>query len=323
MKIAFFDAKSYDREFFSAANEKFGYEIKFLESHLHPDTAILAKGYSVICAFVNDRIDASMIEVLKSLGVELIALRSAGYNNVDLKAAKGKIRVVRVPKYSPYAVAEHAVGMMFTLNRKLHRAYNRTRDNNFSIAGLLGFDMHGKTAGVIGIGQIGKVVVDILKGLGMRVLTYDAQPDLSNSTLEKLYEESDIITLHCPLTLDNKHLIDEKAFSKMKKGVMLINTGRGGLIDTKALIDNLKSQKVGAAGLDVYEEEGTYFYEDFSFSIMKDDVLARLLSFSNVLITSHQAFFTSEALHNIANTTLENIREFNNNKPLKNEVFHV
>jgi len=323
MKIAFFDAKSYDREFFSAANEKFGYEIKFLDSHLHPDTAILAKGYSVICAFVNDRIDASMIEVLKSSGVELIALRSAGYNNVDLKAAKGKIRVVRVPKYSPYAVAEHAVGMMFTLNRKLHRAYNRTRDNNFSIAGLLGFDMHGKTAGVIGIGQIGKVVVDILKGLGMRVLTYDAQPDLSNSTLEKLYEESDIITLHCPLTLDNKHLIDEKAFSKMKKGVMLINTGRGGLIDTKALIENLKSQKVGAAGLDVYEEEGTYFYEDFSFSIMKDDVLARLLSFSNVLITSHQAFFTSEALHNIANTTLENIREFTNNKPLKNEVFHV
>lgn len=323
MKIAFFDAKSYDREFFSEANNQFGFEIKFLDSHLNQDTAVLAKGYRAICAFVNDKIDGAMIEKLHSLGVELIALRSAGYNNVDLKTAKGKIRVVRVPKYSPYAVAEHAVGMMFTLNRKLHRAYNRTRDNNFSIAGLLGFDMHGKTAGVIGIGQIGRVVVDILKGLGMRVLTYDTQSDLSNSTLDQLYQESDIITLHCPLTPDNKHLVDDKAFSKMKKGVMLINTGRGGLIDTKSLIDNLKSQKVGAAGLDVYEEEGVYFYEDFSYSIMKDDVLARLLSFPNVLITSHQAFFTSEALHNIAHTTLENIDEFANNKPLKNEVFHV
>jgi D-lactate dehydrogenase len=322
MKIAFFDTKSYDKEFFQAANKNFGYEIKFFESHLTQDTAILAKGCPVVCPFVNDRLDAPLINALYQFDVELIALRSAGYNNVDLKAAQGKLHVVRVPKYSPYAVAEHAVGMMLTLNRKFHRAYNRTRDNNFSITGLLGFDMHGKTAGVIGIGQIGKVVVEILKGFGMKVLTYDVVPGLGTSDLDTIYRESDIITLHCPLTQGNKHMIDEKALSKMKKGVMLINTGRGGLIDTKALIENLKNQKIGAAGLDVYEEESAYFYEDFSFSFIQDDVLARLLSFPNVLITSHQAFFTQEALHNIAQTTLENIREFDTKQPLKNEV-HV
>lgn len=318
MKIAFFDAKSYDKEFFLAANQAFGFEIKFFDSHVNPDTAILAKGYPVICAFVNDRIDAAMIKTLTNLGVKLIALRSAGYNNVDLQAAKGKIQVVRVPKYSPSAVAEHAVGLMLTLNRKLHHAYNRTRDHNFSIAGLLGFDMRGKTAGIIGVGQIGKVVVDILKGFGMHILNYDVESHLSNSTLDEIYQKSDIISLHCPLTRENQHMINEKAFSKMKKGVMLINTGRGGLIDTKSLIDNLKSQKIGAAGLDVYEEESAYFYEDCSFSMMKDDLLARLLSFPNVLMTSHQAFFTKEALHNIAQITLENIRDFANNQPLKN-----
>lgn len=320
MKIAFFDTKSYDKEFFQAANRDFKFEIKFLETHLSLDTAIFAQGCEVACIFVNEKVDANLINELHRLGVKLIALRCAGYNNIDLKAAKGKIEVVRVPDYSPYAVAEHAVGIMLTLNRKFHRAYNRTRDNNFNISGLLGFDMHGKTAGVIGLGKIGTVVVDILRGFGMKILTYDIMSNLANSDLPTIYRESDIITLHCPLTPENKHMIDEKALSQMKKGVMLINTGRGGLIDTKALIKNLKNKKVGAAGLDVYEEESRYFYEDFSFSFIDDDTLARLLTFPNVLITSHQAFFTHEALHNIAHTTLSNILDFSQNKSLKNKV---
>ncbi|MBS0616407.1 MAG: 2-hydroxyacid dehydrogenase [Verrucomicrobia bacterium] len=325
MKIAFFDAKPFDKEFFDAANKSFGFEIKYFDAHLTPDTCVLAQGYDVVCAFVNDKISAVVIGKLKAQGVGLIALRCAGYNNVDLKAAKNQIKIVRVPSYSPYAVAEHALGMMLCLNRKLHRAYGRIRENNFSIVGLMGFDMHGKTAGVIGCGQIGSVMVGLLKGLGMKVLGYDIDKKLVQkagaefSDLQTLYKSCDIITLHCPLTPDNVHMINRDAISRMKEGVMLINTGRGGLIDTSALLEGLKSKKIGAAGLDVYEEENQYFYEDFSATFIPDDVLARLQTFPNVLITSHQAFFTREAMHNIAHTTLVNIQAYKSGK-LVNEV---
>ncbi len=326
MKIAFFDAKPFDKEFFDAANTPFGFEIKYFDSHLASDTAALAQGYDVVCAFVNDKVTSDVIEKLARGGVSLIALRSAGYNHVDLKAAKGKIKVVRVPSYSPYAVAEHAVGMMLCLNRKLHRAYGRIRENNFSIVGLRGCDMPGKTAGVIGGGQIGAVSGGILKGFGMKVLGYDVDKKLVEKTgatfadLPTLYKESDVISLHCPLTPDNLHMINKDSIARMKDGVMLINTGRGGLIDSAALLDALKSKKIGAAGLDVYEEENKYFYEDLSATFIPDDVLARLLTFPNVLITSHQAFFTKEAMQNIARTTLENIKAFQDGKALINEV---
>lgn len=326
MKIAFFDAKPYDKEFFSGANASFGFEIKYFESHLSADTSILAQGHDAVCVFVNDKIDAEVIDALSHQGVGLIALRCAGYNNVDLKAAHRKIQVVRVPAYSPYAVAEHAVGMMLCLNRKIHLAYWRTKENNFSIAGLLGFDMHGKTAGVIGCGQIGSVLAGILKGFGLRVLGYDldkAQVEKAGclfADLPTLYKESDIITLHCPLTPENLHMINRDSIAQMKEGVMLINTGRGGLIDNRALIAALKSKKIGAAGLDVYEEESHYFYEDLSSSFIPDDILARLQTFPNVLITSHQAFFTREAMQNIAYTTLSNIKTYSKGQPLNNEI---
>lgn len=326
MKIALFDAKPYDMEFFNAANVSFGFEIKYFESHLTPDTSALAQGHYAVCVFVNDKITAEVIDNLCHHGIGLIALRCAGYNNVDLNAAHQKIKVVRVPRYSPHAVAEHAVGMMLCLNRKIHRAYWRIRENNFSIIGLLGFDMHGKTAGVVGCGQIGSAIVGILKGFGMKVLGYDvdrSQVEKSGclyADLLTLYKESDIITLHCPLTPENLHMINHDSIAQMKEGVMLINTGRGGLIDTTALIAALKSKKIGAAGLDVYEEENKYFYEDLSSSFIPDDVLARLQTFPNVLITSHQAFFTEEAMQNIALTTLENIKAHCDGKPLTNEI---
>ncbi len=326
MKIAFFDAKPFDKEFFDAANTSFGFEIKYFDPHLNADTTVLARGFEVVCPFVNDKITSDVVDKLAGQGVGLIALRSAGYNNVDLKAAHNKIKVVRVPSYSPYAVAEHAVGMMLCLNRKLHRAYGRIRENNFSIVGLMGFDMHGKTAGVIGCGQIGSVIVGILKGFGMKVLGYDVEKKLVEKSgavfadLPTLYKESDIITLHCPLTPDNLHMINRDSIARMKDGVMLINTGRGGLIDSAALLDALKSKKISAAGLDVYEEENKYFYEDLSATFIPDDVLARLQTFPNVLITSHQAFFTKEAMQNIARTTLENIKAFQDGKALINEV---
>lgn len=326
MKIAFFDAKPYDKEFFNAANVFFGFEITYFESHLTPDTSALAQGHHVVCVFVNDKITAKLIDNLCHQGIGLIALRCAGYNNVDLNAAHQKIKIVRVPRYSPHAVAEHAVGMMLCLNRKIHRAYGRIRENNFSIIGLLGFDMHGKTAGIVGCGQIGSEVVGILRGFGMKVLGYDvdrSQVEKSGclyADLPTLYKESDIITLHCPLTPENLHMINRDSIAQMKEGVMLINTGRGGLIDTTALIAALKSKKIGAAGLDVYEEENKYFYEDLSSSFIPDDVLARLQTFPNVLITSHQAFFTKEAMQNIALTTLENIRAYCDGKPLINEI---
>lgn len=326
MKIAFFDAKPYDNEFFNRANESFGFEIKYFESHLTADSTALAQGYNAICAFVNDKITAEVIDILYSQGVKLIALRCAGYNNVDIKAAQQKIRVVRVPRYSPYAVAEYAVGMMLCLNRNIHRAYWRIKENNFSIVGFLGFDMHGKTAGVIGCGQIGSEVIRILKGFGMKVLGYDIdRSQVENAgcsyvDLPTLYKESDIITLHCQLTPENLHMINRVSMAQMKEGVMLINTGRGGLIETTELIDALKSKKIGAVGLDVYEEESEYFYEDLSSSFISDDVLARLQTFPNVLITSHQAFFTKEAMQNIALTTLENIKAYRDGMLLTNEV---
>jgi D-lactate dehydrogenase len=328
IKIAFFDTKPYDKDFFTEVNAQYGFDIKFLESHLNADTAVLTEGCDAVCVFVNDIISADIINILTRHKIRLIALRCAGYNNIDLKAAFQKISIVRVPRYSPYAVAEHSIAMMLTLNRKTHRAYWRTRDNNFSLVGLLGFDMHQKTAGVIGVGQIGKVVIEILSGFGMRVIAYDIDKEQVIKTgcpfveLESLYKESDIITLHCPLSTDNVHLIDSRAIEKMKDGVMIINTGRGGLINTRDLIQGLKTKKIGAAGLDVYEEESDFFFEDLSLSFIPDDTLARLQTFPNVLITSHQAFFTKEALQNIASTTLQNIKNFFENKPLVHEVLY-
>ncbi len=328
IRIAFFDAKPYDREFFDSANGRYGFAIKYLSEQLSPDTAVLASGFDAVCAFVNDRIDASVIRSLRKGGVKLIALRSAGYNNVDLKAARGAMHVVRVPAYSPYAVAEHAVALMLTLNRKTHKAYLRTRESNFSIGGLVGFDMKGKTAGIIGAGRIGKALIDILKGFGMKVLVYDKYPDNSVPAdgaveycgLDRLYRESDIISLNCPLNSETFHMINDKSIKKMKNSVMIINTGRGKLIDTRSLIKALKEKKIGSAGLDVYEEESEYFFKDYSSSFVDDDTLARLLTFNNVLITSHQGFFTEEALSNIASTTLENVRLYFRGGDLPNEI---
>lgn len=277
---------------------------------------------------MNDTADVAVIDAMADNGVKLLALRCAGFNNVDLEAAKGKLPVVRVPAYSPYAVAEYSLALMLSLNRKIHRAYWRTRDGNFSLNGLMGFDMHGKTVGIIGTGKIAKILIRILKGLGMHILAYDVYPDykfaeeegITYTTLDELYKSSDIISLHCPLTEQTRYIINDDSIAKMKDGVMIINTGRGQLIHTNALIEGLKEKKIAAAGLDVYEEEGDYFYEDKSDKIIDDDVLARLLSFNNVIVTSHQAFFTKEAMHNIAETTLQNIEDFRQNRPLVNEV---
>ncbi len=328
INISFFDAKPYDIESFNRINKKYGFNIKYFNNHLNPDTVSMSKGFDAVCLFVNDIVTKEIVQSLFKNGIKLIALRSAGYNNIDLKAVFGKIHVVRVPAYSPYAVAEHTVGLMLSLNRKIHKAYYRTRDSNFNISGLLGFDMNGKTAGIIGMGKIGRVLAKILKGFGMKVLAYDPFPDegyaaeagFTYAPLGKIYADSDIISLHCPLTKETFHLIDGKALSKMKKGVMIINTGRGRLINTKALIASLKSGHIGYAGLDVYEEESDYFFEDFSSKIVSDDILARLLTFNNVLITSHQAFFTAEAMANIADTTLGNIAAFFAGRQVENEV---
>ncbi len=328
IRIAFFDTKPYDREFFEQANSQYDFDIKYFKNHLNKDTSYLVQGFNAVCAFVNDTVDKDVINILKQEGVKLIALRCAGYNNVDLRAAYENINIVRVPEYSPYAVSEHAVALMLGLNRKIYRAYYRTRDNNFSINGLLGFDMHGKTAGVIGTGKIGKCLISILKGFGMNIICFDLYPDQSYAknagvtyvSLAQLYEKADIISLHCPLTPQTRYMINEESISSMKDGVMIINTGRGKLIKTQALIEGLKSRKIGGAGLDVYEEESNYFFEDFSSSMIGDDTLARLLTFPNVLITSHQGFFTKEALTNIARTTLDNVVEFFNGGYLKNEI---
>ena len=327
-KIAFFGAKPYDIASFDKVNEKYNYDIRYYKGHLNPNNVVLTQDTDVVCIFVNDTADAAVIDAMVDNGVKLLALRCAGFNNVYLKAAKGKLPVVRVPAYSPYAVAEYSLALMLSLNRKIHRAYWRTRDGNFSLNGLMGFDMHGKTIGIIGTGKIAKILIRLLKGFGMRILAYDLYPDMkfageegiSYVSLDELYRESDIISLHCPLTDQTKYMIDKDSIDKMKEGVMIINTGRGQLINTNDLIEGLKEKKIAAAGLDVYEEEGEYFYEDKSDKIIDDDVLARLLSFNNVIVTSHQAFFTKEALHNIAETTLQNIEDFRCHRPLVNEV---
>lgn len=327
-KIAFFGAKPYDIASFDKVNEKYNYDIRYYKGHLNPNNVVLTQDTDVVCIFVNDTADAAVIDAMVDNGVKLLALRCAGFNNVDLKAAKGKLPVVRVPAYSPYAVAEYSLALMLSLNRKIHRAYWRTRDGNFSLNGLMGFDMHGKTIGIIGTGKIARILIRLLKGFGMRILAYDLYSDMkfageegiSYVSLDELYRESDIISLHCPLTDQTKYMIDKDSIDKMKEGVMIINTGRGQLINTNDLIEGLKEKKIAAAGLDVYEEEGEYFYEDKSDKIIDDDVLARLLSFNNVIVTSHQAFFTKEALHNIAETTLQNIEDFRCHRPLVNEV---
>jgi D-lactate dehydrogenase len=323
VKVAVFSTKKYDREFLSAANDSH-HELRFFEPYLNEETVGLAAGFGAVCVFVNDRVNAAVIATLRSLGVRLIALRCAGYNNVDLSAAtKHGITVVRVPAYSPYAVAEHTIALMLALNRKLHRAYNRVREGNLALDGLLGFDMHGKTVGIIGTGKIGSVVAQILRGFGCPTAAFDPMPNatcpsygVQYVTLDELFAQSDIITLHCPLTPANKHMIDAHALSKMRAGVMVINTSRGALIDTLAVIEGLKSGKIGSLGLDVYEEEEQIFFEDRSGLIIPDDVFSRLLTFPNVIITGHQAFFTREALLNIAATTIGNITRFENNQPL-------
>jgi D-lactate dehydrogenase len=331
MKIAFFDTHSFERQAFEQAARNPNQELLFLQPRLSPVTAELAKGCDVVCCFANDQLNREVLVKLSQIGVKLIALRSAGYNHVDLVAAKElHLPVVRVPSYSPYAVAEHAVALMLTLNRKIHRAIQRVHELNFSLEGLVGFDMNGKTVGVIGTGNIGKVMAKIMTGFGCRVLLYDIKPDvefaksLSESVkyvpLEMLLRTSDLITLHVPLTSETRHMINAQAIELMKPKVLIINTGRGALIETKALIDALKHHRIGGAGLDVYEEEAAVFFEDHSNEGIDDDLLARLLTFPNVIMTSHQAFLTEEALHNIAQRTLDNIDEFSRGVPLTREV---
>jgi D-lactate dehydrogenase len=327
MKVAVFSAKNYDREFLSAANTA-RHEIHFFEPRLNEETVGLAGEFGCACVFVNDRVNAAVIATLALLGIRLIALRCAGYNNVDLAAAKKHdVTVVRVPGYSPYAVAEHTIGLMLALNRKLHRAYNRVREGNFSLEGLLGFDMHGKTTGIIGTGKIGTAVAQILTGFGCPTLAFDPFPnDTCRSLgvryvkLDDLLAQSDVITLHCPLTHQNEHIINGSAIQKMKPCVMVINTSRGTLLDTVAVIQGLKSGKIGYLGLDVYQEEEQIFFEDRSGLIIPDDVFARLLTFPNVIITGHQAFFTREALLNIAATTIGNITRFEQRQTLDNQL---
>ena len=323
-RICFFDTKPYDKIYFDQWKEQFEIEIEYFEPKLGPRTAYMAKGFEAVVAFVNDTINEETINILYDNGVKLIAMRCAGYNNVDFKAAYQKLHVVRVPAYSPYAVAEHAIALLLTLNRKIHRAYIRTRDFNFSLNGLTGFDLHGKTMGVIGTGKIGRIFVDICKGFGMKVIAYDPYPipnsDIQYVSMDELCRGSDIISLHCPLTKDTFHLINKERLQMMKKGAYLVNTSRGALINTEELLDALMEEQLGGACLDVYEEETEFFYEDMSYTIIKDDILARMISLPNVIVTSHQAFLTQEALNNIAETTLQNCRSFFDNQGLENEV---
>jgi len=321
-RIAFFDTKPYDRIYFDKLNRDF--ELVYFESRLRPESVKLAEGCRAVCAFVNDDIGASTVRSLADIGVEMIAMRCAGYNNVALKEATGKLRVVRVPAYSPYAVAEHAMGMILMLNRKLHKAYIRTRDFNFSLNGLIGFDLHGKTAGVIGTGKIGRSFIDICRGFGMEVIANDPFPaegsGIDYVSREELFRRSDIISLHCPLTEGTHHMINKDTIAMMRDSAILVNTSRGGLIDTDALIEALRARKFGGVGLDVYEDEDDQVFQDFSDDVLENEVVPVLLSFPNVVITSHQAFFTRTALQSIAAITLENARAFARGEELKNEV---
>lgn len=314
MKVAFFDTKPYDIPAFDRYTKGTDITIKYFEPHLNEDTVALASGYDCVCVFVNDIINKTVVDRLYEQGVRMIALRCAGFNNVDTRACFGKIHVFRVPAYSPHAVAEHAMALLLGLNRHIPRAYTRTRDFNFSLSGLTGFDLYGKTVGVVGTGKIGKIFSDICKGFGMKILAYDKFPnpdlDLKYVTLPELLKESDVVSLHCPLNEETHHLINKSSVAQMKDGAVIINTSRGGLIDTEALIEGIKSEKIYGAGLDVYEEEGDLFYEDFSGHVIQDDTLIRLIAMPNVIVTSHQAFLTKEALDNIAATTVANIQKF-------------
>ena len=328
MKVAVYSTKPYDKTFFDAENSEHKCEITYFEDPLTEETAFYTSDFDAVCVFVNDQLDRTVIHQLAKNGIKLIALRCAGFNNVDLQAASDHgIAVVRVPAYSPYAVAEHALALIMTLNRKTHRSFNRVRESNFSLNGLIGFDLHGKTVGVIGTGKIGRIFSRIMLGLGCKVIAYDPFPDeglqqsgIAYATLDELYLASDIISLQCPLTPETYHLINEDSLQKMKNGVMLINTSRGGLIDTKILIKALKSGKIGYLGIDVYEQEEAIFFKDLSDQIVQDDLIMRLITFPNVLITSHQAFFTDTAMQNIASTSLGNITAFFNEDKIQNEV---
>ena len=324
MKVAFFDAKPYDMPSFEKFGSENGIRFKFYETKLNEDTAELAKGCEAVCVFVNDTVNAAVIDRLCELGVKTLALRCAGYNNVDIQYAKGKIKVVSVPAYSPYAVAEHAMALLLTSIRRVHKAYIRTRDHNFSLNGLTGFDLHGKTVGVVGTGKIGRIFINICRGFGMNVIAYDKFPAKDSGIeyveLDELFSRSDIISFHCPLTDETYHLIDEKSVDKLKKGVVIINTSRGALIDAEALLEGIKARKIGAACLDVYEEEADVFFQDFSGHIIADDTLARLISMPNVIVTSHQAFLTEEALSNIAETTVNNIITCHKGEECPNEL---
>ena len=328
MKVAVCSAQSYDRQFLLAANRDIGHELMFFDSHLCEETRQMVAGFPAVCVFVNDTLNAAVLQTLAAQGTRLIALRCAGFNNVDIQAANSLgLRVVRVPAYSPHSVAEHSVGLMLALNRHLHQAYNRVRNGNFALQGLLGFELRGKTVGIVGTGRIGAAVARILHGFGCRLVAHDPQQNpecislgLEYIPLEQLYADSDIITLHCPLNRKTHHLIDRAAITRMKRGVMLINTSRGAVIDTLAVIEGLKSSKIGCLGLDVYEQEGDLFFQDLSDQVRQDDVFERLLTFPNVLITGHQGFFTAEALSSIAQTTLQNISVFEHDGVSQNEV---
>ncbi|MCM0588965.1 MAG: 2-hydroxyacid dehydrogenase [Gloeotrichia echinulata IR180] len=328
MKVAVFSTKAYDRQFLSAANSQSKHELVYFEPRLNRDTAILAAGFAAVCVFVHDQVDTPTLEILATHGTRLVALRCAGFNNVDLQAAADLgITVVRVPAYSPYGVAEHAVGLILSLNRKIHHAYNRVREGNFSLDRLLGFNLNGRTVGILGTGKIGLILGQIMKGFGCNLLAYDVyqNPELEALggkyvELPELFANSDIISLHCPLIPETHHLINAEAIAQMKPGMMIINTSRGGLIDTQAVIDGLKSGQIGYLGVDVYEQESELFFEDLSGEIIQDDVFQRLTTFPNVLITGHQAFFTEEALRNIAETTLANITDIEASRPCPNQI---
>lgn len=323
LKFALFDAREYDRPAFEHCSEKYGYALKFFETKLNEDTVSLANGFDGVIAFVNDTVNKEVIDKLTEYGVKIIALRCAGFNNVDLKSAKNRITVVRVPAYSPQAIAEHTMALLLSAVRKIHKAYIRTRSFNFSINEFTGFELKGKTVGVIGTGRIGRAFIEICKGFGMRVICYDPYPvengEYDYVTIDEIFSRSDIISLHCPLTAENERLIDGAVIDMMKKGVIILNTSRGRLVDTQALIDGIRSEKIGAACLDVYEEESDVFFEDHSSVIIRDDTLLRLISLPNVIVTSHQAFLTKEALNSIAETTSENLRSFFSGKT-QNEV---
>ena len=332
MNIVVFDAKPYDIEFFEKWNKQYGARITYYSEKLTLKTAaVLTKYQDVVCTFVNDDLNEKVIEILSRNGVRAIAIRAAGYNNVDIRAAyHNRVTVFRVPAYSPYAVAEHALALLMTVNRKTNKAYNRTREGNFSLVGLTGIDLNGKTAGVIGTGKIARIFIKILNGLGMNVIAYDKFPNeqaakdeyFTYVDLEEVFEKSDVISLHCPLLPDTKHIVNSESISKMKKGVIIINSARGGLVNTESLIEGLKNKKIGGAGLDVYENEKDYFFEDESGTVLEDDILARLLTFNNVVVTSHQAFLTEEALNNIVETTLNNILAYAKKEELVNEVWY-